>query len=477
MRVPLPEIPIPRPLGHKMYRRPRQTPNIKNEEFEAEGYHDYSIHRLYDYYKTAQFVLKLDTPAERIDFVNPFERAWERTEKKWHRLNHAPLHAPRRAWCLSPIPRYYDIEDYYSHITRTIQPLDSAGKPLAGEERQKLWQQCYSSLNLPYENFEKRITELLICTLGDKTEFDKDSANKFLANFIDGGHTALGHTRLLFDQRLSLNPRCESFWIRSGFEELYKVEDLVTGEIKTDRHFIPRLIGDHRHKLGEFAFTMRDELKLNLEDSQFDSFYQKDKKFEGCLAPWIYVLERDSDHLWQCPGFEPDSGEEYCYGQVAVKNTHELKDRIQHWGIHDEQEIYDTRLECLRATAISSLFNWLNAQAHCAGWTQYTDDGSINLTSQLVLSDGREFFFAVGQLRDIAFNINWDLMKASNPSYSHLFIERQPNRVIFEGPYNLFDEYDPASGTFKHKDEKTSELKQGLNPRVMQYFLNCLVMK
>jgi hypothetical protein len=68
-------------------------------------------------------------------------------------------------------------------------------------------------------------------------------------------------------------------------------------------------------------------------------------------------------------------------------------------------------------------------------------------------------------------------MKTSNPALSHLIFERQPNRVIFEGPYNLFDEYDPASGTFKYKDEKTSELKPGLNPRILQYFLNMLVMK
>lgn len=79
-------------------------------------------------------------------------------------------------------------------------------------------------------------------------------------------------------------------------------------------------------------------------------------------------------------------GEQYRYGQVAVKNVHELKNRIEFWEIEDEQEIRDTRLECLRATAISSLFNWLNGQAHCAGWTQYTDEGDINLTSQVKIS-------------------------------------------------------------------------------------------
>lgn len=31
-------------------------------------------------------VRQLKTPAERIEFVNPYERPWKRVEKRWHRL-------------------------------------------------------------------------------------------------------------------------------------------------------------------------------------------------------------------------------------------------------------------------------------------------------------------------------------------------------------------------------------------------------
>lgn len=170
-------------------------------------------------------------------------------------------------------------------------------------------------------------------------------------------------------------------------------------------------------------------------------------------------------------------GEQHPYGRVAIKNVFSINERIEWWGIKDTEEIRKTRSECLRATAISTLFNWLNGQAHCVGHTQYTDDGTINYSSQLVLADGREFFFAVGQLRSICFNINWDLIGKSNPDRVNTFPERRPNRLLFEGPYTLFDEYDPETSTFKYKDETTQEMKNGLNPIVLQYFLNMLALK
>lgn len=232
---------------------------------------------------------------------------------------------------------------------------------------------------------------------------------------------------------------------------------------------------------------------INLDESRFEGAFEYTPSTEKLLLPpWIYNLERDVNPLWQCPGYDPDCGridlglfylaisipgEQYPYGRLAVKNTHAFHEQIGQWGMTNEQEISETRHDSLRATAVSTLFNWLNGQAHCAGYTQYTDDGSIDLKSQLVLSDGREFFFAIGQLRYIAFNINWDLMKESNPSYSHLFPKRRSNRVLYEGPYNLFDEYDPVACTFKHRDISTMQLKPGLNPIVLQYLLQMLVVK
>jgi hypothetical protein len=143
----------------------------------------------------------------------------------------------------------------------------------------------------------------------------------------------------------------------------------------------------------------------------------------------------------------------------------------------DANEISQTRQEALRATAIATLFNWLNGQAHCAGYTQYTDDGNIDFKSQLILSDGREFFFAIGQLRYLAFNVDWDKIEKNNPDYVRFIPKRQPNRMIYEGPYYLFDEYDPATRTFKYRDENTNELKPGLNPIVLQYLLHMLIVK
>jgi hypothetical protein len=124
--------------------------------------------------------------------------------------------------------------------------------------------------------------------LDGKTEFDKDSAKRFLSQFADNGQASLGHSRSFIDQRVcskvtnhfimkfqfSLNPRCESFWVCAGFEDLYQTEDVVTGEIKTNRHYMQKYIGDHRHKLGELAFTMRDELtaQIRLQDPMTVSF-------------------------------------------------------------------------------------------------------------------------------------------------------------------------------------------------------------
>jgi hypothetical protein len=104
--------------------------------------------------------------------------------------------------------------------------------------------------------------------------------------------------------------------------------------------------------------------------------FNREKPYTGAATPWVYNLRHDPDQLWQCPGYEADSGkllvlivivseEEYQYGRVAIKNVFELRDRIEYWGITDEQELKETKLDCFRSMAISSLFNWMNGQAHC----------------------------------------------------------------------------------------------------------------
>jgi hypothetical protein len=55
-----------------------------------------------------------------------------------------------------------------------------------------------------------------------------------------------------------------------------------------------------------------------LEDNQFDAYYQKERKLEVNLPPWIYNLARDAEPLWQVPGFEPECGKFNLLSFIAV---------------------------------------------------------------------------------------------------------------------------------------------------------------
>ena len=77
--------------------------------------------------------------------------------------------------------------------------------------------------------------------------------------------------------QISHNSRCESFWVRAGFESLYDTYDFQTGQTYRDYERGDRVPGDNMYvqfeklpfgswqvvfsqKLGTLAFTMRDEL-------------------------------------------------------------------------------------------------------------------------------------------------------------------------------------------------------------------------
>ncbi|KAI6227256.1 28S ribosomal protein S30, mitochondrial [Aphelenchoides fujianensis] len=501
---------VTRVFNHRLRPEAHLAPTRLNEQFLTDGYQDGSMARLADYRQTAEFVRQMPTAAEKIAFVNPYERPWARMETKWHRVQHALLHKTRKAHALPPIPRYFDCLDFYQWITRMVEV----------EHRR-------APFRLPVRAFESRLTESLLCSLDGATQLSKTAADGFLRRALDDAFASLAHTNDLVDLRVSHSPRCESFWICAGFSHLYRGYDHVTGLPVDDIRRQARIIGDHRQKLGELAFTMRDELvaqvrqraplkdtfdfpRLSIDDFQWmeewralqkaketpkqaekappeesDEQKQAEEQHarrrvqntgaferlqnEKLFSPLVYNIWPDEEPLWQCPGYEPESDETHPFGRLAIKNTHSLNEQIAYWGMQDE-EAAATRFNCLRSTAVSSLFNWLNGQAHCAGYTQYgwLDDGrptdfAAPFHSQLILSDGREFFFASAQLNTIAFNI---MCKG--------FENDRANGIQFEGPFNLYDEFDPSTATFKHKPAGAETLVDGLNPQVMERLLGYL---
>lgn len=59
-------------------------------------------------------------------------------------------------------------------------------------------------------------------------------------------------------------------------------------------------------------------------------------------------------------------GEEHKYGIVAFKDTSVLNDLCAYWKVQGDEEVI-VRKETLTATAVASLFSWLNGQAHSLG--------------------------------------------------------------------------------------------------------------
>ena len=147
----------------------------------------------------------------------------------------------------------------------------------------------------------------------------------------------------------------------------------------------------------------------------------------------------------------------FSYGRLAIKNSFDLHERFSRWGFATDgdqmcgDEFQFTRINMSVKTSMMSLFNWLNAQAHCAGsffkslldrkdsieltrsatrnlrlaahilgYTQYTDDFDKPFSSQLILSDGHFFDFSVYQLRTLAFNIDPEC-ECKFLCFSHIF--------------------------------------------------------
>ena len=54
------------------------------------------------------------------------------------------------------------------------------------------------------------------------------------------------------------------------------------------------------------------------------------------------------------------------FGRVAFKDVNKLNTLCRQWKVNGEEEV-EVKKECLTATAVASLFSWLNGQAHSLG--------------------------------------------------------------------------------------------------------------
>jgi len=461
---------VPAPYTRTTFGAQKKSLNMVHDEFPNEGDITGIGARLKDYYWIQDYVRQLKTPQERIDFVNPYQRPWTRFEKKWHRVFHPVLTAPRKAWIVPPVPNYFDCLEFYKYITKTRLVEES-----------QVMDGYYSGLVPPTSKFERRLEESLKIFFQGEDPKDSASVTNFLRAIFDDAQMSIAHNvDWVKDYRQSTNERCESFWIRGGFLGMYEKLEIwdEDGFVDTARGGKPRFIGDDKRKLGELAFAMRDKLSVQLRArtglpevvswSNSDVIEAPlfppnvDAKKDVIYSPTQFNFDKDAKPLWICPGYEPDCNEPFMFGRLAVKSVVHLNYKLQRWNPAEDEERDTMIRECLSATAISSLFNWLNGQAHCLGYTQYNDI-EAPLISQMILSDGKRFLFALGQLNTIAINIEMDG-----------FINRKSNLCLVDGPYNLYDEIDKETGNFKYEDEN-GELVDGLNPKVLTRFLQMLM--
>uniref|UniRef100_A0A0N5ALC7 28S ribosomal protein S30, mitochondrial n=1 Tax=Syphacia muris TaxID=451379 RepID=A0A0N5ALC7_9BILA len=428
----------------------------KLDEFPNAADADGTGPRLYEYWKMGEFVRKMPTASERIEFVNPFQRQWSRFEKKWHREHHPDLIKPRKAWNVPPIPLYFDPLNFYKYITKTrvVEGLD----------------QCFGDLNPPTKTFEKKIIEAL--QVNEKTQRTLEEKCDFLLrNVVDATLCTLSPTvPHLMDCSVNYNPRCESFWIRSGFLSMYDQESREANPHRRRRRFPC----DDIRQLGELTFVLRDNLSVQVRDKHplspvFD-FSNENELYREIFddstvatddviySPLIFNMWPDENPLWQCPGCEPDCGDPNLFGRLALKSSTSLIQRCDFWKVYGEERETVIK-DCLTASAVSSLFSWLNGQAHILGYTQYNDIESP-LASQLVLFDGQQFFFAFGQLNTIAINID---VKG--------FVNERSNVCYIEGPFALYDEIEEEKFFHFENGTKIEGLNQHVLKRLVQMFL------
>ncbi|WKX91390.1 hypothetical protein Q1695_009886 [Nippostrongylus brasiliensis] len=453
---------VSRPPYYRKPHPPREPLHMLQEEFPNAGDASGAGVRLFDYYKTAELVNQLPTIKEKIDFVSPYERPWTRPEKTWRRDWHPRLMSPRKAWALPTVPAYFDVLKYYQYITkmRLVEtPLD----------------EFYHGLNPPTASFEKAVQESLRAILAsDRFESEDERVSAILAALIDEAIFSVAHNvPRLADYRVAYNVQSESFWIRSGFLFLYDKQPIGSNKVIRDILKSKKFLGDDRRKLGELAFVSRDRLAVQLRSREALAPLHSLETEDACLpvfpddvdvvkdilySPKVMNLWPDEDPLWQCPGYFVESDETHTYSRIAAKSLQLLDERCNDWGAPPEERA-EMWQDCAKAQAAASLFTTLCAQAHTHGFTQYTDV-TRPFTSQLMLSNGVDFVFAVGQLNTIAINIECDGFDNPKTNLCHV-----------EPPVRLYDEY--RDGKFYHITAEGE--KEGLNSQVLLRVLQMLL--
>ncbi|TKR59708.1 hypothetical protein L596_029342 [Steinernema carpocapsae] len=454
------------PVKPPYYRKtlPAHKPmNMLQEEYPNLGDKNGHGPRLYDYHNMAEQVRALPTATERINFVNPFEREWNDVENTWRRQWHPQLMAPRKAWNVPSVPKYFDSLDFYKYITKSRVVADS-------EEFDKI----YSGLVLPTNKFEERLLESLesMESANSVDLSESERMNRFLRTVLDDAMVSLAHNVERFqDLRLAHTTRCESFWVRSGFLSMYDHKDVGSDEIERRIRFANKFIGDDRRKLGELSFVLRDQVAAQLrskkapkqlfdiasEDASKPVFGEDvDVADDVIYSPKVFNMWPDSDILWQCPGYESDSNESHKYGHLAIKEISELNNLLDYWKVEGE-EFEQVKRDAMTSTAVTSLFSWLNAQAHCLGYTQYTD-----LDRPLVSHPLRR--------KRLLFR----RCAAQHNRHQHRrrrFINNKSNVCYVDGPHPLFVE-EALEG--EAKDDKDKELGLKVNQHVLTRILQML---
>ncbi|KAI1719912.1 mitochondrial 28S ribosomal protein s30 (PDCD9) domain-containing protein [Ditylenchus destructor] len=454
-------------------KKPSSDSNGLLDETLNSGDVDQSGIRLYDYYKTADLVRSMPSISERIEFVSPYQKAWTKSEKKYHRSWLPALMQPRKAFAVPPTPVYFDSLNFYKYITK-MRVVDGAEASEVFAEYHRTADAALPSSSVT--QFGERLMDTLRCYFlaADATPEERDA--ELYRNMIEDAHLSLADFPQLAERRITFTPRCESFWIRAGFKHFYERQDIWSDKVTKIKH--NRFACDDRRCLGELSFTMRDKLSAQIRSAEpmknlfefsdtkqlkapiFDKGVNIQK--EVLFSPRVFNLWEDPDILYQAPGYDADVGENQKYGRVAFKNVRDLHSRIEYWNPDSTEEELEMRRDAYVSTAVTSLFNWLNAQAHVLGHTQYTDIEKP-LTSQLVLSDGKEFFFAIGQLNTIATNID---VKG--------FVNNITNVCCVQGPFNLYDDFDPETGTFTHGQNLGTSAK-GLDENVLRTILRMIL--
>ncbi|GMT12936.1 hypothetical protein PFISCL1PPCAC_4233, partial [Pristionchus fissidentatus] len=442
-----------KPAFNRKVHRIHEPKHMLQEEYLNEGDLNDAA-RLYDYKRTGEIAASLENIAERIAFVSPFERPWTTAEKTWRRDWHAQLVAPRKAWSLPAVPAHFDVLNFYKYITKTHvehAPLDSV----------------YEGLKLPTHTFKELTSASLRANL-ESTAFDSeaDRTSAILAALLDDAVLSLVHARpQLAEQRVSYKSKSEAFWVRGGFSFLYDHQEIGEEKIEQKIWNNQKYTGDDRRKLGELAFVHRDELAASVRAKQglaalldgsasTDEFWKSEETIkEELYSPRVFNMWPDGEPLWQCPGYFVESAESYQHTVLAVKSIAGLSEKItEHWRMRGE-EAETTEKECVTAQAVASAFANLAATAHTQGFTQY-NDVTASLSTQLVLSDGRNFYFAVAQLNTIAINVELK----DFPNLRH-------NSLRIEGPLPLYD-------TIDEEGKVLFEGKEGLNDAVLERVLH-----